>query len=50
MIEENLTDEELLNITGGEAFLDEEKLIHPLRPTHIRKLYNTNPINKIIVL
>ena len=30
MIEKNLTDEELLDITGGEAFLADESLIFPI--------------------
>ncbi|UZW14497.1 hypothetical protein OSC52_01235 [Clostridium pasteurianum] len=44
MINENLTDEQLLNITGGSAFLDNDSLTNGLNSIHIRPLYSITPI------
>jgi len=54
MIEKNLTDEELLDITGGEAFLADESLIFPINKFDTLDpwaltvcLYAVQPFNKI---
>lgn len=44
MINENLTDEQLLNITGGSAFLDNGNLTDLVDFIHIRPLYSITPI------
>lgn len=49
MIEENLSDEQLLEITGGGAFLDEASLINSLNIIHMRPLYSIYP-GRVIAL
>lgn len=44
MINENLTDEQLLNITGGSAFLDNNSLTDVVNSIRIRPLYSITPI------
>lgn len=44
MVNENLTDEELLNITGGQAFLDKREIDANFKPPIIVPLYNIPPV------